>query len=63
MGHYDPARNPIVSRVRYGIFDVRDQDRKPLIEVKQDLEFLRDAVTRAILDVNFRMDALGDLIS
>lgn len=60
---YDPARNHLVLRIRHEIFDVRDQDQKSMIEVRQDLEYLRNAICRAIIDVNFRIDALGELLA
>ncbi len=59
---YDPAHNPLVLRIRHELFDVRDQEDHALIQVWQDLEYLRNACNRAMKDVEHRMNALGEIV-
>lgn len=61
-GTYDPAHNPIVLRIRHALFDVRDQEDHSLISVWRDLEYLQKACGRAMLDVEHRMNKLGEII-
>lgn len=61
-GFYDPAHNHLVLKIRHFLFDVRDQEDHAMIQVWQDLEYLQRACGRAMLDIEHRMNKLGEII-